>query len=70
MNKIVNKAQQLLFIVLGVTTPTSIAITNIVISALVLCWLIEGDFYNKIKTIKSSKWIVSIFALIILYSLG
>ena len=70
MNKIANKAQQILFIVLGITIPTSIAITNIVISSLALCWLIEGDFYNKIKTIKSSKWIVSIFALIILYSLG
>ena len=70
MNKIGNKVQQILFIVLGITIPISIAITNIVISALSLCWLIEGDFYNKIKTIKSSKWMVSIFGLIVLYGLG
>ncbi|MDC0204652.1 O-antigen ligase family protein [Flavobacteriales bacterium] len=70
MNKIVNKAQQIFFVILGITIPTSIAITNIVIFALALCWVIEGDFYNKIKTIKSSKWMVSIFGLIVLYGLG
>lgn len=70
MNKTVNKVQQILFIILGITIPTSIAITNIVISALALCWLIEGNFYNKISAIKSSKWMLCIFALIALYGLG
>ena len=70
MNKIVNKAQQIFFVILGITIPTSIAITNIVILALALCWLLEGGFNNKIKTIKSSKWMVSIFGLIVLYGLG
>jgi O-antigen ligase len=70
LNKTVNKVQQILFIILGITIPTSIAVTNIVISALVLCWLIEGNFYNKISAIKSSKWMLYIFALIALYGLG
>jgi O-antigen ligase len=70
MNRVVNKAQQVLFILLGITIPTSIAITNLVIGLLALCWIIEWDFKNKFKTIKASKWMLSIFALIALYGLG
>ncbi len=70
MNRVVNKAQQVLFILLGITIPTSIAITNLVIGLLALCWIIEGDFKNKFKAIKVSKWILSVFALIALYGLG
>jgi len=70
MNRVVNKVQQVLFILLGITIPTSIAITNLVIGLLALCWFIEGDFKNKFKTIKASKWMLSIFALIALYGLG
>lgn len=70
MNRLLNKAQQALFILLGVTIPTSIAITNLVIGLLALCWIIEGGFNNKFKTIKSSKWMLFIFALIALYGLG
>ena len=50
MNRVVNKTQQVLFILLGITIPTSIAITNLVIGLLALCWIIEGDFKNKFKT--------------------
>lgn len=64
MNRVVNKIQQVLFILLGITIPTSVAITNLVIGLLALCWIIEGDFKNKFKTIKASKWMLSIFALI------
>ena len=70
MNRVVNKIQQVLFILLGITIPTSIAITNLVIGLLALCWIIEGDFKNKFKAIKVSKWILSVFALIALYGLG
>jgi O-antigen ligase len=70
MNRVVNKTQQVLFILLGITTATSIAITNLVIGLLALCWIIEGDFKNKFKTIKASKWMLSIFAMIALYVLG
>ena len=40
MNSAVNKIQQVLFILLGITIPTSIAITNLVIGLLALCWII------------------------------
>ena len=70
MNRLINKAQQALFILLGVAIPTSIAITNLVIGLLALCWIIEGDFKNKFKTIKSSKWMLYIFALIVFYAIG
>jgi len=70
MNSVVNKVQQVLFILLGITIPTSIAITNLIIGLLALCWIIEGDFKNKFKAIKASKWILSVFALITLYALA
>ena len=70
MNKIVNQLQQILFILLGVTIPTSIAITNLIIGLIGLCWILEGNFKSKFDIIKSSKWTLSIFALIGLYALG
>ena len=70
MNKIVNQTQQILFILLGVTIPISIAITNSIIGLIGLCWILGGDFKNKFNVIKSSKWMISIFALIAFYGLG
>ena len=70
MNKIANQLQQILFILLGVTIPTSIAITNLIIGLIGLCWILEGNFKSKFDIIKSSKWTLSIFALIGLYVLG
>ena len=70
MSKIVNKAQQLVFILLGITIPTTIAGTNMVIGFLALLWIIEGNFKNKFNVIKSSKWTLSIFGLIVMYGLG
>jgi len=70
MNKVRNQIQQGLFILLGVFIPTSIAITNLIIGLLCLCWILEGNFKSKFVLIKSSKWMLSIFALIGLYILG
>jgi len=70
MNSIRNQAQQILFILLGVFIPTSIAISNFLIIGLVLCWILEGNFLKKINQIKESKWMLSIFGLIGLYALG
>ena len=70
MNKIVNQTQQILFILLGVFIPTSIAITNLIIGLLSLCWILEGSFKTKFEFIKSSKWMLLTFALIGLYCLG
>lgn len=70
MNSIRSKVQQGLFILLGVSIPTSIAISNLFIGGLVLCWILEGNFKSKFEFIKSSKWMLSIFAIIGMYSLG
>jgi O-antigen ligase len=70
MNSIRIQAQQILFILLGIFIPTSIAIANFLIGGLVLCWIFEGNFLKKISQIKESKWMLSIFGLIGLYALG
>ena len=70
MNKLISRVQQVLFILLGVSISTSIAITNLIVGLLALCWIFEGNFKSKFESIKSSKWMLSIFALIGLYGLG
>ena len=70
MNKFISRIQQIFFVLLGVSIPTSIAITNLIIGLLCLCWILEGNFKSKFEFIKSSKWMLSIFAIIGLYGLG
>jgi len=70
MNELIVRAQQFLFVLLGVFIPTSIAITNLIVGLLTICWLLEGDFKTKFDSVKSSKWMLSIFALIVFYALG
>ena len=70
MNKLVTRIQQFLFILLGVFIPTSIAITNLIIGFLALCWILERNFITKFNVIKSSKLMLAIFALIGFYGLG
>ena len=69
-NNIFLSLKKKLFILLGVFIPTSIAITNIIIGLLLICWILEGELKQKIKYLRSSKWILSIFGLIGLYVLG
>ena len=70
MNKLIVRVQQFLFVLLGVFIPTSIAITNLIIFLLALCWIIERNFEAKFDIIKSTKWMLAIFALIGFYGLG
>jgi len=70
MNKLIGTAQQFLFVLLAVFIPTSIAITNLIIGLLALCWLLERNFKAKFVVIKSYKWMLAIFALIGFYALG
>ena len=70
MNKLISRVQQFLFVLLGFFIPTSIAITNLIIALLVVCWILERNFKAKFDIIKSSKWMLAIFALIGLYVLG
>ena len=70
MNKLLSNVQQFLFVLLGVFIPTSVAITNLIIGLLALCWILERNFKAKFDIIRSSKWMLAIFALIGLYALG
>jgi O-antigen ligase len=70
MSKLIVRAQQFLFVLLGVFIPTSIAITNLIIGLLALCWIFERNFKAKFDIIKSSKWMLAILALIGFYGLG
>ena len=64
------RVQQFLFILLGVFIPTSVAITNLIIALLALCWLLERNFKAKFDIIKSSKWMLAVFVLIGFYVFG
>jgi len=70
MNSLTIKLKEGLFILLGIFIPTSIAITNFIIAALSVLWILEGNFTFKFKIIKSSKWMIAIFSLIMLYFFG
>ena len=70
MSRLIVRAQQFLFVLLGVFIPTSIAITNLIIGLLALCWIFERNFKAKFNIIRSSKWMLAILALIGFYGLG
>ena len=69
MNRISN-LKNFFFILLGISIPTSVALTNILIGLFTFIWTIEGGFIEKFKIIKSTKWIYSLLALVILYLFG
>ena len=69
MNRI-SDLKNFFFILLGLSIPTSVAFTNILIVVYSLIWIFEGDFSKKIKEIKSVKWINSLLILVSLYFLG
>ncbi|MBL6873980.1 MAG: O-antigen ligase family protein [Flavobacteriales bacterium] len=69
MNRI-SDLKNFFFILLGASIPTSVAFTNILIGLFTFIWIIEGDFVEKFKIIKSTKWIYSLLALVILYLFG
>jgi O-antigen ligase len=68
--KLLFNLKNIVFVLLGLSIPTSVALTNILIVLFVFLWLIEGDFSRKLSKIKSVKWIWSLISLAILYILG
>ena len=67
---IIPNIRNLLFVLLGLSLPFSVAISNILVVSLLLSVVLEGDFRTKIRRIKSSKWMVSLSLLLILYCLS
>ena len=59
--------KHILLVILSLSIPLSIAVSNITLILLMITILFEGDFKNKLRKIYASKWMVSIIALILLY---
>ena len=70
MNAKLYKVQGLLFVLLAFFIPISIFVTDILIFSISLLWILQGQFKNKWKIIRSSKWMISIIALLGLYIFG
>ena len=67
MSSILNNIRNILFILLGFTFPLSISISSILIILLAILLLFQEDIRGKIKKVISSKWMISILALLFLY---
>ena len=67
MSSILNNIRNMLFILLGFTFPLSISISSILIILLAILLLFQEDIRGKIKKVISSKWMISILALLFLY---
>ena len=67
---IIPNIRNLLFVLLGLSLPFSVSISNILVVSLILSVVLEGDFRTKITRMKSSKWMVSLSLLLILYYLS
>ena len=67
---IIPNIRNLLFVLLAVSLPFSVSISNILVVSLLLSVILEGGFITKVTRIKSSKWMVSLSLLLILYYLS
>ena len=70
MTTLFSRSQQIIFILLGVSIPTSIAITNFLLILIALCWIYERNFKVKFKKIFFSVWPILIIVLLLLYFIG
>ena len=70
MNNTIKKLNSTFFILLGLTIPISVVATNILIGLIIFLWIAERKFREKLIEIKSSKWMISVLCLLILYCLG
>ena len=61
--------KHILLVILSLSIPLSIAVSNVTLILLTITIVLEGDLKNKIRKICSSKWMVSIITLIMLYYL-
>jgi O-antigen ligase len=64
------KLKGTLLISLAFCLPISIFVTDVLVFALALLWLVDGNFSVKWKKIKGSKWMLSLVVLFAVYLLG
>ncbi|MAO71501.1 MAG: hypothetical protein CMD02_03200 [Flavobacteriales bacterium] len=68
MNKsLLCNIKSLLLVLLALSISLSVFLTNIILLTLLITVIFEGGFNHKIKKILSSKWMVSIIILLLLY---
>lgn len=70
MKNIIEKSYSILFVLLGLSIPLSIAVANLIIGLISVCWLLEGQMKKKINEIRHNKWMLSIIFLLVLYCFG
>lgn len=70
MSNTIIPIRNFLFVLLGISLPFSVATSNILVVSLLLSVVLEGDFRTKITRIKSSKWMMSLSLLLVLYYLS
>ena len=64
------KLKGILLISLAFCLPISIFVTDVLVFALILLWLVDRNFSVKWQKIKGSKWMLSIVVLFTVYLLG
>ena len=64
------KLKGTLLISLAFCLPISIFVTDVLVFALALLWLVDGNFSVKWQKIKGSKWMLSLVVLFAVYLLG
>ena len=64
------KLKGTILISLAFCLPISIFVTDVLVFALALLWLVDGNFSVKWKKIKGSKWMLSLVVLFAVYLLG
>lgn len=70
MKNTVRKLHSIFFVLLGLSIPLSIAVANILIGLITVCWLLDGQMKNKLNEIRHNKWMLSIIFLLVLYCCG
>ena len=70
MKNTIEKLYSILFILLGLSIPLSIAASNVLVGLIIICWITEGNLIRQWKEIKTTKWMISILFLLVFYCLG
>jgi len=62
--------KSLIFILLGFSIPVSVGFTHVLIILFLVLWIIEGRFFEKFFSFKSSNWMCSLVVLVFIYLLS
>ena len=66
---LINRTKNYLFVLLGFLIPISISLTYIILFLLLALFILDRD-YQKIKSLKTEKWSLTLLLIFVLYILG